>query len=214
MDEETQSRLFEPFFTTKHEGRGAGLGLATVYDVVDGHGGQILVESEVGKGTRFRVYLPQSGELAEPLTPSPVETRKLWQQGPPLRVLLVDDEDVMRRSAARLLRQIGHQVTQAVNGEDAVEVYKGFEPRPDVVVLDMDMPILRGDECFEQLKELDPDVRAIIVSGYIDKERYARLLDAGVLAILDKPFEIARLQGVLRQVAPREAAASGAPEEK
>ncbi len=204
MDPDTQARLFEPFFTTKREGHGAGLGLATVYEVVDAHGGQILVDSEVGKGTCFSVYLPmhKQGEVAPSKHARP-GARHLWQAGPPLSILLVDDEDVMRRSAARLLRQIGHEVTQATNGEEALQVYTEMDPKPDIVILDMDMPVLRGDECFRRLRAMDPSVRAVVVSGYVEKDLYGRLFDQGVVAVLDKPFEIGRLQGVLRQIRPR-----------
>lgn len=206
MDADTQARLFEPFFTTKREGHGAGLGLATVYEVVDAHGGQIIVESEVGSGTRFRIYLPThlpaTDPSAPPLTPE-MKPRSMAQSGPSLRVLLVDDEDVMRRSSARLLRQIGHDVVQATNGQEALDAYEQADVKPDVVILDMDMPILRGDECFARLKEMDPDVKAIVVSGYIGKELYGELYEQGIIAILDKPFEIAALQDVLAKITVR-----------
>ena len=206
MDADTQARLFEPFFTTKREGHGAGLGLATVYEVVDAHGGQIIVESEVGSGTRFRIYLPThlpaTDASAPPLTPE-MKPRSMAQSGPSLRVLLVDDEDVMRRSSARLLRQIGHDVVQATNGQEALDAYEQADVKPDVVILDMDMPVLRGDECFARLKEMDPDVKAIVVSGYIGKELYGELYEQGIIAILDKPFEIAALQDVLAKITVR-----------
>lgn len=207
MDTETQSRLFEPFFTTKREGHGAGLGLATVYEVVDAHGGQIIVESEVGSGTRFRIYLPTHlpAENAAVSPPTPdMKPRGLAQSGPTLRILLVDDEDVMRRSSARLLRQIGHHVVQATNGQEALDAYAAAEVKPDVVILDMDMPILRGDECYAKLREMDPDVNAIVVSGYIGKDLYGELYEQGIIAVLDKPFEIAVLQSVLAKIKVRE----------
>lgn len=206
MDADTQARLFEPFFTTKREGHGAGLGLATVYEVVDAHGGQIIVESEVGSGTRFRIYLPThlpaTDAATPPLTPD-MKPLRMGQSGPSLRVLLVDDEDVMRRSSARLLRQIGHEVVQATNGQEALEAYEAADVKPDVVILDMDMPILRGDECYAKLKQMDPSVKAIVVSGYIGKELYGQLYEQGIIAVLDKPFEIAALQDVLAKISVR-----------
>lgn len=206
MDADTQARLFEPFFTTKREGHGAGLGLATVYEVVDAHGGQIIVESEVGSGTRFRIYLPTHLPATDtntpPLTPE-MKPVRMGQSGPSLHILLVDDEDVMRRSSARLLRQIGHEVIQATNGQEALEAYEQADVKPDVVILDMDMPVLRGDECYAKLKEMDPDVKAIVVSGYIGKELYGQLYEQGIIAVLDKPFEIAALQDVLAKIRVR-----------
>ncbi len=203
MDEETKARLFEPFFTTKREGHGAGLGLATAYEVVDAHGGHIDVRSAVGEGTCFSVLLPvRIGSERQTSRRGPVTP--LRQAGSDLSVLLVDDEPVMRRSVARLLRQIGHTVQQVEDGRAAVDYYASADPRPDVIVLDLDMPIMRGDEAFRLLREMDPDVCVVVASGYVDDALKLQLEDEGALAVLHKPFEIQTLQSILARVRPRE----------
>ena len=199
MDEETRKRLFEPFFTTKADEAGAGLGLATAYEVVDAHGGVIDVESRLGKGTTFSIFLPFGKGEADPLEtldsvePLPnVETER-----PPLRLLLVDDEDVMRRSAARLLRRMGHHVDEADDGLEAIRTYESAKIKPDLVILDLNMPVMGGEEAFRELRRYDPDVQVMVVSGYLEREKERRLRDAGAVAVLDKPFDAKTLRLVL-----------------
>lgn len=195
MDDATRERVFEAFFTTKREGAGVGLGLATVKEVVVFHGGQIRIESEQGKGTRFLVYLPVHPN--QPQT-SPVtgahEVQLFSSRG---SILLVDDEEVVRRSFARLLRQAGHVVMEAADGAKALEAYARANPRPNLVILDLDMPILTGEETQERLLKLDPAVRILFVSGHDEPNREAAVHERGALGFLRKPCRVHVLLGAV-----------------
>jgi signal transduction histidine kinase/ActR/RegA family two-component response regulator len=188
MDEATRSRIFEAFFTTKREGAGFGLGLATVKDVVIFHGGQIQIESSEGQGTRFLVFLPlhDTREEHNNVTgahQAPVGTSRGT-------ILLVDDEVVVRRSFARLLRQGGHTVIEAPDGVQAVETYAYALHRPDLVILDLDMPVLSGEETQERLLRVDPSARILFVSGHDEPAREAAVYTRGALGFLRKPCNV------------------------
>jgi len=195
MDEATRARIFEAFFTTKREGAGFGLGLATVKEVVAFHGGQIRIDTEEGKGTRFLVYLPMHEVGDEP--------RKVTGAHDPLppnsrgSILLVDDEEVVRRSFARLLRQGGHSVVEASDGVKAVETYRKAHPRPNLVILDLDMPILSGEETQARLLEVDPHVRILFVSGHDEPSRESAVHARGALGFLRKPCKVQVLLGAV-----------------
>ena len=199
MDPETQSRIFDPFFTTKREGAGYGLGLATVREIVTLHSGHITLESALGKGSRFSVYLPlleeervrfsSTEERVPPATRRPPSTTS---------VLLVDDEQIVRRSMARLLRQAGFDVTEAADGAEAIARYsrKPF----DLVVLDLDMPGLDGEQTQSRLVALDPFVRIVFASGHVDPKREASVRARGALAFLQKPFALDVLLNIAHEV--------------
>ncbi|MEO0321420.1 MAG: ATP-binding protein [Myxococcota bacterium] len=205
MDEETRKRIFEPFFTTKSPEGGAGLGLATVYEVIDTHGGHVQVESAKGAGTTFRIWLP-TGTREEGVTTDTADHvvhLMRWDRTHTLRVLLVDDEALMRRSARRLLVQFGHSVDEASDGLEALERFRNSTPPPDAVVLDINMPRLGGVETFERLRALDATLPVIFASGYLEPDLERRLLEAGALAVLEKPFKIEVMRGLLAAVVPR-----------
>ncbi|HEY3256525.1 MAG TPA: ATP-binding protein [Polyangiaceae bacterium] len=188
MDEATRARIFEAFFTTKREGAGFGLGLATVKEVVAFHGGQIRIESEEGKGTRFLVFLPMHEAGHEPRKVTGAhETQQPSSRG---LILLVDDEEVVRRSFARLLRQAGHLVVEAPDGVKAVETYRQAYPRPNLVILDLDMPVLSGEETQDRLLEVDPEVRILFVSGHDEPSRESAVHARGALGFLRKPCKV------------------------
>jgi len=195
MDSATRARIFEAFFTTKREGAGFGLGLATVKEVVAFHGGQIRIESEEGKGTRFLVYLPmrETGEQPRKVT----GTHEALQQSPRGLILLVDDEEVVRRSFARLLRQAGHMVMEASDGVKAVDVYRKAYPRPSLVLLDLDMPVLSGEETQARLLDVDPRVRILFVSGHDEPSRESAVHARGALGFLRKPCKVQVLLGAV-----------------
>jgi signal transduction histidine kinase/ActR/RegA family two-component response regulator len=198
MGPQTRARIFEAFFTTKREGAGFGLGLATVNEVVRFHGGQIQIESEEGKGTRFLVFLPMHQTRAEPssVTDAHELSRVVNSRG---LILLVDDEEVVRRSFARLLRQAGHSVIETPDGVKAVEVYRQAFPRPNLVILDLDMPVLSGEETQARLLEVDPDVRILFVSGHDEPSRESAVYACGALGFLRKPCQAQVLLGAISE---------------
>ena len=188
MNPATRARIFEAFFTTKREGSGFGLGLATVQEVVAFHGGHVQIESEEGKGTRFLVFLPlhEAHLEASHITGSHEAVDAQSSRG---MILLVDDEEVVRRSFARLLRQAGHLVTEAADGVKAVEAYRRAEPPPQLVILDLDMPILTGEETQDRLLNVDPDARILFVSGHDEPSRELAVHARGALGFLRKPCD-------------------------
>ena len=185
MDAATKARIFEPFFTTKERGKGTGLGLATVYGVVKQTGGFILVTSEVGKGSKFELYLPN--------TELPAETRAREVGSPNLgkpiqrkTVLVVEDERDVRELACEFLASAGYNVLTAEDGMEAIETVARLGPCIEAVLTDMVMPKLGGTELGAKLEGLLPDVKVLYMSGYLEPRESARLIDAG--CFLQKPF--------------------------
>lgn len=203
MDEQTRSRVFEPFFTTKARGTGSGLGLATAYEVVTSHGGAIEVESAKGKGAAFTVRLPAAAPQAERAGRRERAARPKTQDGGALdpgraaRVLIVDDEELVRRGLGRLVRAAGYEVLFAADGRQALAIYTS-ERRPDLVLLDLDMPNLSGAETLVHLKRIDPGARVVLVSGYYDEGRKRHLLARGALEFLPKPVDAVKLREAIR----------------
>jgi CheY-like chemotaxis protein len=164
MDAATQARIFEPFFTTKEQGKGTGLGLATVYGVVKQSGGCIWVESELGKGTRFEVYLPLVSEVEEPALPAPATAKRTHRSE---AVLIVEDEVEVRELAALFMKSAGYTVITAKDGRDALATIRSHQAI-DVLITDVVMPNVRGPELAKQLKALRPSLRIIYMSGYLE----------------------------------------------
>ncbi len=190
MDAETQAHVFEPFFTTKDVGKGTGMGLAAVYGTVKNHGGSVNVYSEPGRGTSFRVYLPLEEDAARELGPPPAAAPL---SAKPLRILVVDDEEIFRNMACEMLRDAGHRVDTAADGTAAVEHYRRRWRETDLVILDMVMPQMDGKEAFRRMKEIDPAVRVLLASGYSINGTANELLAEGVHGFLQKPFSQAEL---------------------
>lgn len=197
MDEETKKRLFEPFFTTKQTGR--GLGLAAVLGIVRSHRGAIQCESEIGRGTTFRVYFPALADTALPATPI-IPTVPIHQAG--ATVLLVDDEETVRTVAKRMLERIGLKVLLAHDGVDAIEVYRQNQSQIEVVLLDMMMPQLSGEETYSELRLINPEVKVILCSGYNEQVIADCVGDPKRIAFIQKPYQPAQLVEKLRQMLP------------
>jgi len=195
MDESTVQRIFDPFFTTKEMGRGTGLGLASAYGIIKGHGGVINVYSEKGHGSTFNIYLPASKKkLVEKEADVPDIVRGNGT------VLVVDDEQFLREGIGAMVERLGYSVVLARSGQDAVDVYRSSAHQLDLVIMDMIMPGMGGGEAFDALKAINPEVRVILSSGYSMDGRVTDILDRGARAFLQKPFRLNDLSRKIREV--------------
>lgn len=195
MDEETQRRIFEPFFTTNEMGRGTGLGLASVYGIINNHNGIIEVESQKGEGATFRFYLPSSNKVVQEEI---VEFNHILKG--PETVLLVDDEQMILEVGAEILKALGYGVFLARSGEEAVQIYMENKSQIDIIVLDMIMPGMGGGETFDRLKEINSDVKVLLSSGYSVDGMATDILNRGCKQFIQKPFNIKELSQKLREV--------------
>jgi two-component system, cell cycle sensor histidine kinase and response regulator CckA len=195
MDERTRERIFEPFFTTKERGRGTGLGLASAYNIIKGHGGAITVESEKGKGTTFHIYLPLSKKTVE----KPEAVHQAVLKGKET-ILLVDDEDTVITVNRDMLEALGYSVLVARSGKEALEIYHKSAENIDLVILDAIMPDMGGEETFEHLQKINPSVGVVLSSGYSLEGPMRKIMDHGCKAFIQKPFTINTLSQKLREV--------------
>jgi two-component system cell cycle sensor histidine kinase/response regulator CckA len=195
MDRQTMARVFEPFFTTKEMGRGTGLGLASVYGIVKGHGGYIYVESEQGVGTIFSFYLPASDKKVLPSAKGPLVLTK--GSG---TVLLVDDEADVLNVGKDLIEAMGFQVLTAADGQEAVEVYERHSDEIDLVLLDMVMPKMGGGEAYDRIKAINPGVRVLLSSGFSVDGEAGKIMQRGCDGFIQKPFTVERLQEKMKEI--------------
>jgi PAS domain S-box-containing protein len=197
MDHDTQERIFEPFFTTKEKGKGTGLGLSTVYGIVRQSGGNVWVYSEPGKGTTFKVYLPQSvNEVEPPVTPEPESTMRSGTE----TVLLVEDEDMVRDLAIQLLKEGGYNVLEASGGEEALGICKEHTAPIDLLITDVVMPKMSGKDVADQLKTIHPETKVLFMSGYTDEAIVHHGIVDPDIAFLQKPFSEKALAQKIREV--------------
>jgi two-component system cell cycle sensor histidine kinase/response regulator CckA len=201
MPEEVKAKIFEPFFSTKEVGKGTGLGLSTAYGIVKQTGGYIFADSEVGKGTTFRIYLPRhivesEDEIAQPREKTKESPRDLTGSG---RVLLVEDEDVVRNFAVRALKRQGYEVLEAGTGVEALEVVAREKGRIDLVVSDVIMPEMDGPTLLKELRKTNPDLKFIFVSGYPDDAFKKSLDENESYAFLPKPFTLPQLAAKVKE---------------
>ena len=206
MDEAVKARIFDPFFSTKFTGR--GLGLSAVLGIVRSHHGDLALESRPGEGTVFEVLLPamtrrnaarlaeRSGELRGRLTGSGT-------------VLLVDDEAVVRRTARAMLEQYGYTVYEAADGRAGVELLRAMRDRVVLVLLDLTMPVMGGEDAFGLMKQIRPDLKVVLTSGYDEQEATRRFAGRGVDGFIQKPYTSSLLGATLKNVLTHDARSMG-----
>ena len=196
MDKKTLEHIFELFDTTKGPGKGTGLGLAMVYGIVKEHRGHIACYSEPDVGTTFKIYFPAliSESKAEEALVQPVP------RGGSETILLVDDEDLVRDIGGRILTRAGYRVLTAVNGKDALEVYRAGRQDISLVILDLIMPEMGGKQCLEEILKIDIQARVLIASGYSVSGSSNEALAVGAKGFVNKPYDMRELLATVREV--------------
>jgi len=198
MTEEIRQHIFEPFFTTKGPGKGTGLGLATVFGIVKQHQGWIECDSEEGRGTEFRLYLPRHRPSAEAVAESATQRSEAARLHGTETILFVDDEPTLRNLGRTTLQRHGYKVLLAEDGREALEVYEREGGKIDLVILDLTMPQLSGRDTFRRLRELDPEVRVLFASGY-SAEQLTRQEQEQIAGFISKPYRPRDLAAVVRE---------------
>jgi CheY-like chemotaxis protein len=196
MDEETASHIFEPFFTTKAPGKGTGLGLAVVYGIVEQHGGRITCHSEPSVGTTFKIYFPAIEQVPE----EQYSEKKEPPMGRGETILLVDDESDLLEITSLLLNGANYRVITAIHGKDALELYEKHREEIRLVILDLLMPGMSGEECLRALLRMDPNSRVLMVSGYHEEGMAEDLKAAGAKGFIWKPFDMPRMLEKIRRI--------------
>lgn len=188
-------RIFDPFFTTKFSGR--GLGLAAVRGIVQGHSGAMRVYSTPGQGTTFKLLFPASDKEGRRILEKVSEQSALIGTG---TVLVIDDEEIVRRTAQATLERFGYEVVVAEDGRKGLDTFRRLADRVDLVLLDMTMPVMTGEETFRELRKVRPDVRVILSSGYNEVEAIRHFTGKGLAGFVQKPYTSARLAEAVRSV--------------
>jgi CheY-like chemotaxis protein len=199
MDEATKQRIFDPFFTTKEMGRGTGLGLASAYGIIKNHKGFINVYSEKGEGTTFNIYFPASEKEAVKEKEKDEELIRGTET-----VFLVDDEDIILDVGQRIIEKLGYKVLTAKSGKEAIGIYEKNHDRIDMVILDMIMPEMGGGETYDKLKEINPDIKVFLSSGYSINGQATEILKRGCNDFIQKPFNIGELSKKIREILDKE----------
>jgi len=205
MSEETRQRIFEPFFTTKSVGRGTGLGLSVALGIVEGHRGLIAVDSEVGRGTVFTIYLRLSDE--RPAPPSRLEAARALVPGGTETLLVIEDEELLRSLLKSVLEARGYVVLTADDGPHGLELFEAHKGEIDAVISDLGLPELSGVDVLERVRTGDPRVKRLIMSGLLTPDVAATLRCAGVSGIIAKPFQPSDVLRVVRAALDGRAAA-------
>ncbi len=200
MSRELKKHIFEPFFTTKETGKGTGLGLATVYGIIKQNNGEIIVYSEPGKGSTFKIYLPRAEEIPEEETTQLSKGEKESISKGTETIMLVEDDEMVRKMSVDILAGLGYTVLEAVNGEDAMQVSSRFHGNIDLLLTDVVMPKMSGVELAENMKQHCPDTKVLFMSGYTENA----IVKHGVLAddvnFIHKPLTPKSLSKAVRKV--------------
>ena len=198
MEEKVRQRIFDPFFSTKETGKGTGLGLASVYGIIKNHGGYIEVQSQKGQGSQFNIFLPASAKQVLTIAESAPEIIK--GSG---TILMVDDEEMVLDVGTRVLKKLGYTVLESNSGRHAVELYQKLRDKIDLVVLDIVMPDMGGAEVYDRLKEINPDVKVLLSSGYSIDDQAREMMDHGCDDFIQKPFSLKamseKIAGILKK---------------
>jgi CheY-like chemotaxis protein len=187
MTKAVMEHIFEPFFTTKGVGKGTGLGLAAVYGAVNNHGGEIIVQSQPGLGSTFKIFLPLVA--GEPNKQTLKDEAVSGSGG----ILLVDDEEMLRSVGRELLEDLGYTVYLAENGEHALEVFAAHRSNISLVILDMIMPKMGGGEAFQQLREQAPELKVLFCSGFSREGTGFELMGMRANGFIQKPYSRSEL---------------------
>ncbi|MEW6571798.1 MAG: ATP-binding protein [Nitrospirota bacterium] len=203
MDAGTLKKIFDPFFTTKGKSGGTGLGLAMVYGVINDFGGNIEVESSPGRGTTFSLYIPLSSSTVQAGTPENIVDISELPRGKGETILLVDDEKIIRELGRNMLKHLGYNVILAPEGGAAIELYKKCRNEIALVILDLIMPHVSGREVFDRLRQINPDVKIIVSTGYAKNELLQPLLAERATGFLEKPYKINAMAESIRNAIGR-----------
>jgi len=195
MDEETRRRIFDPFFTTKERSRGTGLGLATVYGILQNHGGFITVYSELNIGTTFNIYLPASSK--RPIVESMIKEELIYGTE---TILLVDDEAMVLEVVGQIIESLGYNILLASGGEEAIDIYWKNRNQIDLIILDLIMPHMSGSATYDRLRGINPNIKVLVSSGYSIDGQASELLKKGCGGFIQKPFSNKELSRKIREV--------------
>ncbi len=204
LDEEAKRRVFEPFFTPYQPLRFEGMGLAAAYGTIKSHNGIINIYSEKGHGTTFTIYLPAIQEEV-PAEPDEIKTNRGSET-----ILVVDDDDIAAGAGREILERNGYRVMVANNGTEAMEVYTGYKDQIDLVLLDMILPDISGDQVYYEMVKVNPGVAVVLASGYNVNRQISALLNQGCLDFVQKPFQTQALTTKVRHALNRRAMSPGA----
>ena len=195
MNGNTLKRVFDPFFTTKDKERGTGLGLASAYGIIKNHDGIIMAESAEGRGAAFHIYLPASDK---PVVGEGQDDQDILTGSE--TILLVDDEEMIIDVGSQVLKKLGYEVLTARHGKEAIEVYQQKRQKVAMIILDLIMPEMGGGEAYDRLKEIDPNVKVLLSSGYSLGGQATAILNRGCDGFIQKPFNLKDLSEKLRQI--------------